>query len=148
MFILEFLQEFYNIEFAFSLTGHQLMTLMISFLIISKVNLSYDRYMNARSSIGHALLLLRELNQSITMMATNNPKNYNTTATNEMNPRGSSSSQQHEGGGGGGSNDGGQTNRPKRSGASGSQRESAAASAAAAEDSSRRWRVEVSYIYI
>ena len=152
MFLLEFLQEFYDIEFAFSLTGHQLMTLMISFLIISKVNLSYDRYMNARSSIGHALLLLRELNQSITMMATNNPKTHNNTTTNENTTRGNSSPQQEGSGGSGGSGGGGgggsHVKSPNRSGAAGSQRKSAAASAAAAEDSLRQWRVEVSSIYM
>jgi predicted membrane chloride channel (bestrophin family) len=39
------------------------MTLMISYLVISKVNLAYERYMEARRMIGHALAALRELNQ-------------------------------------------------------------------------------------
>ena len=39
------------------------MTLMISYLVISKVNLAYERYMEARRAIGHALASLRELNQ-------------------------------------------------------------------------------------
>ena len=54
----------WDIRIAFSPTGHGLMTLIVSFLVISKVNLAYDRYMNSRHAIGHALAALRELNQS------------------------------------------------------------------------------------
>ena len=52
-----------NIKIAFSPTGHGLMTLLISYLVIAKINLSYDRYMKARFAIGHAVSSLRELNQ-------------------------------------------------------------------------------------
>jgi predicted membrane chloride channel (bestrophin family) len=54
---------YYDIKIAFSPSGHGLMTLIISYLVVAKVNLSYDRYMNARHAIGHALASLRELNQ-------------------------------------------------------------------------------------
>ena len=52
-----------DIKIAFSPSGHGLMTLIISFLGLAKVNLSYDRYMSCRHSMGHALSSLRELNQ-------------------------------------------------------------------------------------
>jgi len=39
------------------------MTLIISYLVVSKVNLAFDRYMQARTAIGNALSALRELNQ-------------------------------------------------------------------------------------
>jgi len=53
-----------DIKIAFSPSGHGLMTLIISFLGLAKVNLSYERYMSSRHSIGHALSSLRELNQT------------------------------------------------------------------------------------
>ena len=54
-----------GVDIAFSPTGHELMTLIISFLVISKVNLGYERYMTARDAIGNALSSLRELNQLV-----------------------------------------------------------------------------------
>ena len=54
----------WNVPIAFSPTGHGLMTLIISFLVVAKVNMSYDRYMSSRHEIGHALACLRELNQT------------------------------------------------------------------------------------
>jgi predicted membrane chloride channel (bestrophin family) len=54
---------YYGIKMAFSPVGHGVMTLIISYLVVAKLNLSYDRYMNARHAIGHALSSLRELNQ-------------------------------------------------------------------------------------
>jgi hypothetical protein len=89
MILLELLFEVYHIEVAFSITGHQLMTLMISFLVISKVTLSYDRYMHARDAIGHAMLLLRQLNQTCIMMQpgqNNPPGSQNTTTTASSGP--------------------------------------------------------------
>jgi len=53
-----------DVKIAFSPTGHGLMTIIISFLVVAKVNLSYDRYMQSRHAIGHALSSLRELNQT------------------------------------------------------------------------------------
>jgi predicted membrane chloride channel (bestrophin family) len=54
----------YEIKIAFSPAGHGLMALIVSFLVISKVNLTYDRYMQCRHATGHALAALRELNQT------------------------------------------------------------------------------------
>jgi len=52
-----------DVKIAFSPSGHGLMTLIVSFLVINKVNLAYDRYMQSRHSVGHALSACRELNQ-------------------------------------------------------------------------------------
>lgn len=52
-----------GVDIAFSPSGHTLMTLIISFLVISKVNMGYERYMSARNALGDALTTLRELNQ-------------------------------------------------------------------------------------
>lgn len=53
----------HQINIAFSMQGHTLMTLLISYLVVAKINLSYERYMKARKAIGDALSRLRELNQ-------------------------------------------------------------------------------------
>jgi hypothetical protein len=47
----------------FSPTGHGLLTLLVSFLVINKVNLAYERFREARAHVGNAFLHLRELNQ-------------------------------------------------------------------------------------
>ena len=47
----------------FSPTGHGLLTLLVSFLVINKVNLAYERFREARHHVGNAFLQLRELNQ-------------------------------------------------------------------------------------
>lgn len=52
-----------DVRIAFPMQGHTLMTLLISYLVVAKINLSYDRYMKARYSIGNALSSLRELHQ-------------------------------------------------------------------------------------
>jgi len=50
---------------SFSPNGHGLMTLLVSFLVISKVNLAYDRFREARRSVGDGYLRLRELCQLV-----------------------------------------------------------------------------------
>ena len=48
--------------------GHALMSLLIAYLGVNKVNLAYERYMGAQRDSGHAFMILRELNQlSITL---------------------------------------------------------------------------------
>jgi predicted membrane chloride channel (bestrophin family) len=54
----------WDVKIAFSPSGHGLMTLIVSFLVVNKVNLAFGRYMDCRHAIGHALSALRELNQS------------------------------------------------------------------------------------
>lgn len=53
------------IKIGFSATGHGLMTLLVSYLVISKVNLAYDRYMACRCAVGAYLMHLRELLQLV-----------------------------------------------------------------------------------
>lgn len=53
----------HDIRIAFSIQGHTLMTLLISYLVVAKINLSYERYMKARHAVGNAFSRLRELNQ-------------------------------------------------------------------------------------
>jgi predicted membrane chloride channel (bestrophin family) len=52
-------------EFEFSATGHGLLTLLVSFLVISKVNLAYDRFRAVRKDAAEAFLHLRELMQMV-----------------------------------------------------------------------------------
>jgi hypothetical protein len=47
----------------FSPTGHGLLTLLVSFLVINKVSLAYERFRLARMHTGNAFLQLRELMQ-------------------------------------------------------------------------------------
>lgn len=54
-----------HIKVTFSGQGHALMSLIITYLVVSKVYLSLDRYMNARTYSGQALFALRELYQLV-----------------------------------------------------------------------------------
>jgi predicted membrane chloride channel (bestrophin family) len=53
-----------------SATGHGLLTLLVSFLVISKVNLAYDRYRAVRNHAGDAYRELRELVQAAIAVST------------------------------------------------------------------------------
>ena len=77
--------EKFDFHLGFSPTGHGLMTLLVSFLVISKVNLTYERFRLARHSVGGAFLRLRELNQLvITLLEANRDVNgSNEQSTNE-----------------------------------------------------------------
>jgi len=48
---------------SFSSQGHALLSLLVSYLVVSKVFLSLDRYMHARTCTGEALTSMRELYQ-------------------------------------------------------------------------------------
>lgn len=61
--VVEYVEQFFPLSF--SPTGHGLMTLLVSFLVISKVNLTYERFRLARHVVGSAFLRLRELNQLV-----------------------------------------------------------------------------------
>jgi predicted membrane chloride channel (bestrophin family) len=54
----------------FSPTGHGLLTLLVSFLVINKVTLAYERFRMAREHTGNAFLQLRELMQLVICFAT------------------------------------------------------------------------------
>jgi len=66
-----------NIQnFGFSPSGHGLLTLLVSFLVISKVNHAYDRYKAVRYHIGKGTMVLRELIQiAITISSTKSKNN-------------------------------------------------------------------------
>jgi hypothetical protein len=76
-----------DVKIAFSVSDHTLMTLLIiSYLVVGKVNLTYDGYMNAPlpHAIGHALSSLGELNQLV--MAYYGQTNVPARKWSEMNP--------------------------------------------------------------
>jgi predicted membrane chloride channel (bestrophin family) len=56
--------------FGFSPTGHGLLTLLVSFLVISKVNLAYDRFRAVRKNAADTFLRLRELMQIVIAVST------------------------------------------------------------------------------
>jgi predicted membrane chloride channel (bestrophin family) len=66
-------------DFGFSPTGHGLLTLLVSFLVISKVNLAYDRFRAVRKHAADVFLHLRELMQMVIAISTSNspPKKDN-----------------------------------------------------------------------
>lgn len=54
-----------EVHVTFSGQGHALMSLMVSYLVVSKVYLAFDRYMNARCAVGQAFSTLRELHECL-----------------------------------------------------------------------------------
>mmetsp|Transcript_4561 Transcript_4561/g.12758 ORF Transcript_4561/g.12758 Transcript_4561/m.12758 type:complete len:294 (+) Transcript_4561:276-1157(+) len=54
-----------EVHVTFSGEGHALMSLMVSYLVVSKVYLAFDRYMNARCATGQAFSTLRELHEQV-----------------------------------------------------------------------------------
>lgn len=60
-----FLLKTNDVHVTFSGGGHALMSLMVSYLVVSKVYLAFDRYMNARCAAGQAFSTLRELNEQV-----------------------------------------------------------------------------------
>lgn len=70
-FLVTFLESHFRIRLDISSTGHSLMSLIIAYLGVSKVTLALQRYMNAKRTIGCAVLSLRELNQ-LAMILTEN----------------------------------------------------------------------------
>jgi len=63
-------------NFGFSPNGHGLLTLLVSFLVISKVNLAYDRYKAVRQYAGQGSMVLRELVQMAIAVSTTTISNY------------------------------------------------------------------------
>mmetsp|Transcript_2914 Transcript_2914/g.4718 ORF Transcript_2914/g.4718 Transcript_2914/m.4718 type:complete len:388 (-) Transcript_2914:63-1226(-) len=66
--LVEYLEQ--KDDFGFSPTGHGLLTLLVSFLVISKVNLAYERFRLSRHYTGNAFLHMRELNQLVVTVST------------------------------------------------------------------------------
>mmetsp|Transcript_24537 Transcript_24537/g.52863 ORF Transcript_24537/g.52863 Transcript_24537/m.52863 type:complete len:396 (+) Transcript_24537:471-1658(+) len=62
------IQNYTSVSISILPQGHALLSILIAYLGVSKVNLAYERYMSAQISTGHAFMILRELNQlSITL---------------------------------------------------------------------------------
>jgi hypothetical protein len=55
----------HKIRISFEPEGHALMSLIVSFLVITKVQVAYDRYMQARTHLGEALFVCRDLQQHV-----------------------------------------------------------------------------------
>jgi predicted membrane chloride channel (bestrophin family) len=81
-FIVTFLESHFHLHLDISSTGHSLMSLIIAYLGVSKVTLALQRYMNAKKTIGCAVLSLRELNQ-LAMILTENDKSEQAKAWRE-----------------------------------------------------------------
>ena len=58
-----------KVDFAFSPNGHGLLTLLVSFLVVSKVNLAFDRYKAVRQFAGQGSIALRELIQMVMVIS-------------------------------------------------------------------------------
>ncbi|KAL3941226.1 MAG: hypothetical protein SGARI_000673 [Bacillariaceae sp.] len=72
-------------EIGFSATGHGLLTLLVSFLVISKVNLAYDRFRAVRKHAADAFLELRELIQQVISVSSNDsPRDKNDELTKQL----------------------------------------------------------------
>ena len=75
LWLVAYYRETYN--FGFSPTGHGLLTLLVSFLVISKVNLAYDRYRAVRYHAGQGAAVLRELIQMVITVSSTSLSNNN-----------------------------------------------------------------------
>lgn len=60
---LTLLKKYSSVSLSILPQGHGLMSLLIAYLGVSKVNLAYARYMSAQIATGHAFMILRELHQ-------------------------------------------------------------------------------------
>ena len=64
-YLIYFLETKLGVRITFSGQAHALTSLIVSYLVVSKVYLSLERYMISRSWAGHALTTLRELHQLV-----------------------------------------------------------------------------------
>jgi predicted membrane chloride channel (bestrophin family) len=72
-------------EIGFSATGHGLLTLLVSFLVISKVNLAYDRFRVVRKHAAVAFMVLRELVQMvISISSSDSPRDKENELTKQL----------------------------------------------------------------
>jgi predicted membrane chloride channel (bestrophin family) len=62
-FLINWLNEKEHIHIDISSQGHSLMSLIIAFLGVSKVNIALTRYMDSKQAIENAVLSLREISQ-------------------------------------------------------------------------------------
>jgi predicted membrane chloride channel (bestrophin family) len=86
LWLVSYYRETYN--FGFSPTGHGLLTLLVSFLVISKVNLAYDRYRAVRYHAGQGAMVLRELIQIVITVSSASLSNNNNLNNDPKNDQG------------------------------------------------------------
>ena len=60
-----YLNEDFDINFSFSDKGHTFMSVMVSFLVVTRVSIAYSRFTEARDYLDSAMLSTRELIQHI-----------------------------------------------------------------------------------
>jgi len=66
--LLTLTKKYTRVDVSILPTAHAMMSILISYLGVSKVNLAYQRYITAQTGCGHVMMTLRELNQlAITM---------------------------------------------------------------------------------
>lgn len=56
-----YMKKEYQIDLSFSDKGHTFMSMMVSFLMVTRSNIAYSRYMEARTELAHAMAACREL---------------------------------------------------------------------------------------
>ena len=56
-----YVNKYYHIDISFSDRGHTFMSLMVSFLMVTRSNIAYSRYMEARRELAHCMTACREL---------------------------------------------------------------------------------------
>ena len=61
--LVSYLQEKHKFRIHLQPEGHELMSLLIAYLVVSKVTLAFNRYMSLRAAIGRVFLAIRETNQ-------------------------------------------------------------------------------------
>ena len=59
--IVIYIREKYKLDLSFSDKGHTFMSMMMSFLMVTRSNIAYSRYMEARYDLSNATLACREL---------------------------------------------------------------------------------------
>jgi len=72
-FLIDWLHEKEHIRINISEQGHSLMSLIIAYLGVSKVNIALKRYMDSKQTVETAVLSLREVNQ-VAMIISENDK--------------------------------------------------------------------------
>lgn len=60
-----YLREFKDTDLTFNHQGHTFLSVMVSFLVVSRSNITYSRFMEARSYLNDAMVACREVNQHV-----------------------------------------------------------------------------------
>mmetsp|Transcript_29300 Transcript_29300/g.44335 ORF Transcript_29300/g.44335 Transcript_29300/m.44335 type:complete len:379 (-) Transcript_29300:217-1353(-) len=73
-FLIEFIVDKFDIDFGYTGKGHSLMTMIVSFLLVSRILVSYSRFQQVRSALGTVFTTSQRL---IHQMAVNSSSNLN-----------------------------------------------------------------------